>query len=39
MVWDFKRFVTEKAGELGFVDAWYPIQVKQKDKIGRLNFA
>jgi DNA modification methylase len=22
-------------GELGFMDAWYPIQVKQKDKVGR----
>lgn len=26
---------TRKAGELGFMDAWYPIQVKQKDKAGR----
>ena len=24
-----------KAGELDFMDAWYPIQVKQKDKAGR----
>ena len=24
-----------KAGELEFMDAWYPIQVKQKDKAGR----
>jgi hypothetical protein len=24
-----------KAGELGFMDDWYPIQVKQKDKVGR----
>ena len=24
-----------KAGELDFMDAWYPIQVKQKDKVGR----
>lgn len=23
------------AGELGFMDVWYPIQVKQKDKAGR----
>lgn len=23
------------AGELDFMDAWYPIQVKQKDKVGR----
>ena len=23
------------AGELGFMDDWYPIQVKQKDKVGR----
>ena len=26
---------TKKAGELGFMDDWYPIQVKQKDKAGR----
>ncbi len=26
---------TKKAGELDFMDAWYPIQVKQKDKVGR----
>ena len=25
----------EAAGELGFMDDWYPIQVKQKDKVGR----
>ena len=25
----------EAAGELGFMDDWYPIQVKQKDKAGR----
>jgi hypothetical protein len=25
----------KKAGELDFMDAWYPIQVKQKDKVGR----
>jgi len=25
----------QEAGELGFMDAWYPIQVKQKDKAGR----
>ena len=25
----------EKAGELDFMDNWYPIQVKQKDKAGR----
>jgi len=25
----------EAAGELGFADLWYPIQVKQKDKAGR----
>jgi DNA modification methylase len=24
-----------KAGELEFMDAWYPIQVKQKEKVGR----
>ena len=24
-----------KAGELDFMDAWYPIQVKQKDRVGR----
>ena len=24
-----------KAGELGFMDEWYPIQVKQKEKVGR----
>ena len=23
------------AGELDFMDVWYPIQVKQKDKVGR----
>ena len=28
--------VPKKAdGELGFMDVWYPIQVKQKDKVGR----
>jgi len=25
----------KKKGELGFMDVWYPIQVKQKDKVGR----
>ena len=25
----------KKAGELDFMDVWYPIQVKQKDKVGR----
>lgn len=25
----------KKAGELDFMDHWYPIQVKQKDKAGR----
>jgi DNA modification methylase len=25
----------KNAGELDFMDAWYPIQVKQKDKVGR----
>jgi hypothetical protein len=25
----------KKEGELGLMDAWYPIQVKQKDKVGR----
>ena len=25
----------EASGELGFMDDWYPIQVKQKDKAGR----
>jgi hypothetical protein len=25
----------KKAGELDFMDVWYPIQVKQKDKAGR----
>ena len=25
----------KKKGELGFMDTWYPIQVKQKDKAGR----
>ena len=25
----------KKAGELDFMDIWYPIQVKQKDKAGR----
>ena len=25
----------EAAGELGFMNDWYPIQVKQKDKAGR----
>ena len=24
-------------GQLGFMDEWYPIQVKQKDKAGRLD--
>jgi hypothetical protein len=26
---------TTKAGDLGFMDQWFPIQVKQKDKVGR----
>ncbi len=26
---------TKKPDELDFMDAWYPIQVKQKDKVGR----
>jgi DNA modification methylase len=26
---------TVKAGSLDFMDVWYPIQVKQKDKVGR----
>ncbi|MBI4460072.1 MAG: restriction endonuclease [Acidobacteria bacterium] len=26
---------TKKKEELGFMDTWYPIQVKQKDKTGR----
>jgi len=25
----------KEKGELGFMDVWYPIQVKQKDKVGR----
>jgi hypothetical protein len=25
----------QKKGELEFMDVWYPIQVKQKDKVGR----
>jgi len=25
----------KQAGELDFMDLWYPIQVKQKDKVGR----
>ena len=25
----------KSAGELDFMDEWYPIQVKQKDKVGR----
>ena len=25
----------QKAGELAFMDDWYPIQVKQKDRAGR----
>jgi hypothetical protein len=25
----------EAVGELAFMDVWYPIQVKQKDKVGR----
>ena len=25
----------KKEGELEFMDVWYPIQVKQKDKVGR----
>ena len=25
----------KQAGELDFMDVWYPIQVKQKDKVGR----
>ena len=30
-----KRVAKAGAGELGFMDVWYPIQVKQKDKVGR----
>ena len=26
---------SDTSGELGFMDDWYPIQVKQKDKVGR----
>ena len=26
---------TKKEGDLAFMDVWYPIQVKQKDKVGR----
>lgn len=29
------RVAEAGAGELGFMDQWYPIQVKQKDKVGR----
>ena len=29
------RKITSAQGELGFMDIWYPIQVKQKDKVGR----
>ena len=29
------RKAGEAVGELAFMDAWYPIQVKQKDKAGR----
>jgi DNA modification methylase len=29
------KLAGEKAGELDFMDNWYPIQVKQKDKTGR----
>jgi hypothetical protein len=29
------RKAGEAVGELAFMDAWYPIQVKQKDKVGR----
>jgi len=25
----------EAAGELSFMDEWYPVQVKQKDRVGR----
>ena len=27
----------EEAGELAFMDNWYPVQVKQKDKVGRMD--
>jgi site-specific DNA-methyltransferase (adenine-specific) len=30
-----RRIAEAGAGELGFMDVWYPIQVKQKDKAGR----
>jgi DNA modification methylase len=30
-----RRVAEAGAGELGFMDIWYPIQVKQKDKAGR----
>jgi site-specific DNA-methyltransferase (adenine-specific) len=30
-----ERIAEAKAGELAFMDVWYPIQVKQKDKVGR----
>ena len=29
------RAAGEAVGKLAFMDAWYPIQVKQKDKAGR----
>ena len=29
------RKAGEAVGELAFMDAWYPIQVKQKDRVGR----
>jgi hypothetical protein len=29
------RKAGEAVGELAFMDVWYPIQVKQKDKVGR----
>jgi hypothetical protein len=30
-----KKHSGQAAGELDFMDDWYPIQVKQKDKVGR----
>jgi hypothetical protein len=32
-----RRPSKQLAGELGLKERWYPIQVKQKDKVGRLD--
>ncbi|HAF21825.1 MAG TPA: hypothetical protein DCK93_02755, partial [Blastocatellia bacterium] len=34
-IYPARSMPTKKEDHLGFMDVWYPIQVKQKDKAGR----